>query len=75
MSRKIQILRSCDRRDVLLWDAHVSGRKIDRRVLTVNVDAELGLTTCVWDRTSQSAQGFNLIPVDSAGEVWKMKKT
>ena len=47
----IKILGSCDRRVVLLREAHVWGRETDRRVLAINVDAELGLTTCVWDRT------------------------
>ena len=57
---------------------YVSGRKVDRRVLAMNVDAELGLTTCVWDRTGQmarlstperSGKGFVLIPVGSASET------
>ena len=37
------VLRGCDRRVVLLLEALVSGWKIDRRVLAINVDTELGL--------------------------------
>ena len=53
-------------------------RKIDRRVLAINVDTELVRITFVWDRTSHTAResipersstGFSLIPVDSAGET------
>ena len=62
------------RRGVLLRETHFS----DRRVLAINVDAELGLISCVWDRIDQTAssptpseeaQGFGLIPVDSVGEA------
>ena len=47
-------------------------------MLATDIDAELGLITCVWDRTVQMARqsipersctGFNLIPISGAGEV------
>ena len=41
---------------VLLLETNVSGRKVDRRVLTTDIDAELGLITCVWDRIGQMAR-------------------
>ena len=56
MSRQNEGLRSGDRHVLLLRETHVSGRKVDRRVLAVNDDAELGLITCVWDRTGQMAR-------------------
>ena len=46
--------------------------EVDRRVLVTDIDAELGLVTCVWSRIGQMArhsthggvaQGFLLIPV------------
>ena len=46
-------LGSGDRRVVLLLDTHVFVRKVDRRVLAADIDAELGLITCVWDRIGQ----------------------
>ena len=53
MSKQIKVLGSGDRRVVLLLDTHVSGWKVDRRVLATDIDAELGLITCVWDRIGQ----------------------
>ena len=47
-------LGSGDRRVVLLLETHVYDRKVDRRVLAADIDAELGLVTCVWDRTRRS---------------------
>ena len=38
---------------VLLLETDVSGRKVHRRVLAADIDAELGLTTCVCDRIGQ----------------------
>ena len=55
MSRQI-VLRGGDRRVVLLRKTHVSGRNVDERVLAIDADAELGLITCVWDRTGQKAK-------------------
>ena len=79
MSKKITVLRSGDRRVVVLRETRVSGRKVDRRVLATDIDAELGLTICVFgvgsarwpDGPPQSgvAQGFNLIPVSGVGEA------
>ena len=58
MLKYIKVLGSDDRRVVLLLETHVSGRKIDRRVLATDIDAELGL-----------AQRFNLIPISGVGDV------
>ena len=53
MSRKVKVLRSGDCRVTLQLEAALSGRKIDRRVVATDVDAELGLVTCVWSRIAQ----------------------
>ena len=44
MSRKVNVLRSGDCRVTLQLEAALSGRKIDRRVLATDVDAELWRT-------------------------------
>ena len=41
---------------IVLRETHVSGRKVDRRVLAIDIDAELGLATCVWSRIGQVAR-------------------
>ena len=41
---------------VLLLETHVFGRKVDRRVLATDIDAKLGLMTCVWSRIGQMAR-------------------
>ena len=48
-------------------------------MLATDIDAELGVITCVWDRTGQMTRrsipersytgGFNLIPVSGVGEA------
>ena len=43
---------------VFLLETHVSVRKVDRRVLAIDIDENLGLITCVWDRTGQKARRF-----------------
>ena len=52
MSKKLLVLGSGHSRVVLLLETHVSGRQVDRRVLATDIDAELGLITCVWDGPS-----------------------
>ena len=61
-----------------MLETHVSGRKVDRRVLATDIDAELGLITCVWDLISQIARRSTperrcarvyLIPVSGVGEA------
>ena len=47
---------SGDCRVVLLLETDVSGRRVDRCVLATDIDAELGLTTCVWSRIGQMAR-------------------
>ena len=32
------------------------GREVDRRVLTLNIDAEVGLLTCAWSGIGQMAR-------------------
>ena len=39
-------------------ETHVSGRKVDRRVLATGIDAELGLINCVRDRIGQMTRRF-----------------
>ena len=56
MSRKVKVLRSGDCHVTLQLEAALSGRKIDRRVLATDVDAELSLVTCVWSRIGQMAR-------------------
>ena len=72
LSREIKILRSCDRPVVFLLGAHVSGRKIDRRVLAVHIDAELGLITSVWDQmTRRSTPERSYTGVQSDSSQWR----
>ena len=52
----LKVLGSGDHRVVLLLETHLSGRKVDRRVLATDIDAELRLMTCVWDRIDQMAR-------------------
>ena len=52
----VKVLGGGDRRVVPLLETHVSCRKVDRRVLATDIDAELGLITCVWDRIGQMAR-------------------
>ena len=61
-----------------MMETHGSVRKVDRRVLDTDIDAELGPVTCVLDRIGQVAdgplqsgvaQGFNLISVSGVGEA------
>ena len=52
---------------MLLLENHVSGRKVDRRVLATHIDPELVLITCVWSRIGQVAR--HLIPVSGVGVV------
>ena len=56
MSRKVEVLRSGDCRVVLQLEAALPGRKVDRRVLVTDADAELGLVTCVRSRIGQMAR-------------------
>ena len=56
MSRKLKVLRSGDCRVTLQLEAALSGWKIDRRVLSTDIDAELWLMTCVWSRIGQMAR-------------------
>ena len=44
------------------------GREIDRRVLTADVDAEVGLITCGATSSSQRVKLSSLIPVSVSGE-------
>ena len=46
----VRILRGCDcgRQVILKVEAVSPGREIDRRVLTADDDAEVGLIPCVW---------------------------
>ena len=53
MLRYIQVLGSSDRCVVLLLETHVCVQKVDGRVLAADIDAELGLMTCVLDRIGQ----------------------
>ena len=73
-----RVLGSGDRRVVLLLEIHLFGRKVDRSVLATDMDAGLGLITCVWDRIGQMARrsipersstGVNVIPVSGVGEA------
>ena len=76
----VEILGGRDglRRVTLKVEAVFSGREIDRRVLTADVDAEVGLTTCGWSGgwpegqtvhpTAKSHMGFGLIPISVTGE-------
>ena len=41
---------------ILQVEAALFGRKVDRRVLTADVDAELWLISCVWNRNCQIAR-------------------
>ena len=59
-------------------ETHISVLKVDRRVLATDIDADLWLINCVWDRIGQMARrstqersytGFNLIPVSGVGEA------
>ena len=52
-SKKSKILWGSDCRVTLQFEAAF----FDRRVLTADVDAELGLLTCVWSRIGQMARG------------------
>ena len=58
------------------WQLLFLVRKIDRRVLASDIDAELGVITCVWSRighgqtvhpSSGIAHWFSLIPVSGVG--------
>ena len=77
ISRKIEVLGSGDCRVVLLLETHVSGRKVDRRVLATDIDAERWAhNQCLEsarrpDGLPQSgvAHGFSLIPVSGVGVV------
>ena len=53
MSRKVKVLRSGDCRVTLQLEAAPFCRKIDRRLLATDVDAEVGLITYVWSRIGQ----------------------
>ena len=68
----MKVLRSGARRVVILRETHVSGRKVDRRVLAINVDAELGLITSVRDRAGQTAR--QSIHKRSSTGVWPDSK-
>ena len=61
--------RSGDRSVVLKLETDVSGRKVDGRVLATDIEAELGLMTCVWDRTRQMAR--QSIP-ESDSSQWRL---
>ena len=74
----VRILRKCEFQVVLKVEAVSSCREVDRRVLTADADAGLGLVTCglngVWpdDQTvhpTAVALWVDLIPVSVAGDV------
>ena len=56
MSRYIRFL-GCDEygRVAVVRGNPVAVREVDRRVLVVGIDTELGLITCVWSRMGNSA--------------------
>ena len=56
MSWYIKILSGVDCHMVVVREISFAAGKVDRRVLVADIDAELGLTTCVWDRTGQMAR-------------------
>ena len=49
-------LSGADCRVVIVRDNPVAVGEVDRRVLVADIDADLGLTTCVWDRIGQMAR-------------------
>ena len=64
--------------EALIVASYSCWKKFDRCMLATDIDAELGLITCVWDRSarwpdgpSQSGvgHGFCLIPVSGVGEA------
>ena len=54
-----------------LLETHVSVRKVDRRVLATDIDAELGLITCVWDRIGGPSQNGVTQVVQSDSSQWR----
>ena len=56
MSRYIKILSGADCRVVIVREIPVAVGEVDRRVLVADIDADLGLTTCIWDRIGQMAR-------------------
>ena len=63
---------------VFVREMPVPGGEVDRRALVTDIDAELGLITCVWDRIGQMARshptakwhrGFLLIPVSGVDDA------
>ena len=76
--RYINILGDGDCCVVLVREIPVPGGEVYRRVLVTDIDAELGLITCVWDRIGQMARHstqrrsgtkFLLIPVSGVDDV------
>ena len=57
----MKVQRSGDCRVVLLLETDFSGRKVDRRVLATDIDAELGLITCVWSRMAGAESHTGLV--------------
>ena len=60
---------SGDRRVVLLLETHVSGRKVDRRVLATDVDEELELITFCLGSDRPDGQGTSLVLFQSVESV------
>ena len=77
MSRQIKVLRSGDRRVVLLRETHVSGWRADqgvyqRRCRTWAHKPVFGIGPAGQPgnpHLSEGAQGFGLIPIDNVGEA------
>ena len=59
MSRSIKILSGGDCGVVLVREIPVAVGEVDRRVLVPDIDAKLGLITCVWSRIGQMEQTFH----------------
>ena len=64
-------LRSGVRRVVLLRETHVSGRKVDRRVLAINVDAELGIATCLMVKSSCGQKIKKYVSFQIPFDAWR----
>ena len=51
------------------WKLLFLVRKLDRRALATDVDAELGFITCVWSRIGQMARRLHPSPESHTGLV------
>ena len=59
---------------VITREIPVTVEEVDRRVLIIGADADVGLKTCVWSRIGQAARQSTPVSRGAGGYFWSQPK-